>query len=276
MAVKINNNSYSGFFLNGEAINTIYLNGNQVFSKEEPQPSFDPLKDSKYFVVKFTRKINPFAFGTSLTVTKTGSPGSLSYRQNGIWKLIGDTTTINFQNVGEYILFKGNLNNSTISNTYIFSTTNAEIEIGGCLMALSKNAEIDNTNNNIGTTRFRRLFYNCTGLTSAEYLKMADDCYDYCYSQMFSGCSNLTKAPLLSATTLAGSCYSSMFASCSSLTSLTVGFTSIAGVSNTTRSWLNNVTTDGVCYCPSDATYSANDIFLPSTWTLSKTLSPSN
>lgn len=40
MAVKINNNSYSGFFLNREALTAIYLNGNKVFSSEvgdEPQ-----------------------------------------------------------------------------------------------------------------------------------------------------------------------------------------------------------------------------------------------
>ena len=260
-------------------------------------PSYDPLKDSKYFVVKFTKKINPSEVDNSLRVTKKGSPGSLSYRQNGIWTEIDDTTTINFQNVGEYILFKGNITNTT-SNSYYFSTTNAEIEIGGCLMALNKNAEIDNTNNTIGNASFRRMFLSCSGLTSAEYLKMADDCYSNCYYQMFNsctslttapqlpsttlatscyygmflGCSNLTKAPLLPATTLANTCYISMFSRCSSLTSLTVGFTSIAGVSNSIRSWLSNVTTDGILYCPSDADYSASDLDLPSTWTLSKTL----
>lgn len=39
MAIKINNNSYSGFFLNGEAINTIYLNGNQVFGNGGSEPT---------------------------------------------------------------------------------------------------------------------------------------------------------------------------------------------------------------------------------------------
>jgi hypothetical protein len=71
---------------------------------------------------------------------------------------------------------------------------------------------------------------------------------------------------------LTNTCYYQMFSYCSSLTSLTVEFTSIAGVANPISGWLRDITTDGVLYCPSDATYSASDIELPSTWTLSKTL----
>ena len=42
---------------------------------------------------------------------------------------------------------------------------------------------------------------------------------DYCYANMFRGCTSLTTAPALPATTLAGSCYESMFYNCTSLTS---------------------------------------------------------
>ena len=37
---------------------------------------------------------------------------------------------------------------------------------------------------------------------------------------MFNGCNNLTQAPALPATTLAGDCYSSMFYSCDKVTEL--------------------------------------------------------
>ena len=37
------------------------------------------------------------------------------------------------------------------------------------------------------------------------------DVPEYCYSDMFSGCSSLTQAPALPATTLAVGCYNSMF-----------------------------------------------------------------
>ena len=40
----------------------------------------------------------------------------------------------------------------------------------------------------------------------------------FCYSQMFSGCTSLTQAPELPATTLAKSCYFSMFSNCTALT----------------------------------------------------------
>lgn len=40
---------------------------------------------------------------------------------------------------------------------------------------------------------------------------------NYCYYNMFSGCTSLTQAPALPATTLAGSCYYNMFRNCSSL-----------------------------------------------------------
>ena len=40
----------------------------------------------------------------------------------------------------------------------------------------------------------------------------------YCYSYMFSGCTKLTQAPALTATTLAYYCYVGMFQYCTSLT----------------------------------------------------------
>jgi hypothetical protein len=41
---------------------------------------------------------------------------------------------------------------------------------------------------------------------------------DYCYQLMFHGCSSLTQAPELPATTLSIGCYNYMFMSCTSLT----------------------------------------------------------
>ena len=41
-----------------------------------------------------------------------------------------------------------------------------------------------------------------------------------CYSNMFSGCTELTTIPDLPATTLADSCYNSMFRGCTSLTTI--------------------------------------------------------
>ena len=43
---------------------------------------------------------------------------------------------------------------------------------------------------------------------------------NYCYSHMFQGCTSLTSAPALPATTLADGCYRGMFWSCTSLTTV--------------------------------------------------------
>ena len=61
------------------------------------------------------------------------------------------------------------------------------------------------------------MFSGCTSLTQAPALP-ATTLADSCYSGMFSGCSSLTQAPDLPATTLAGNCYSGMFSGCTSLT----------------------------------------------------------
>lgn len=67
--------------------------------------------------------------------------------------------------------------------------------------------------------QFRLLFTNNVALLSAENLILpATTLTDYCYSNMFEGCTNLTTAPQLPATTLANNCYDSMFWNCSNLT----------------------------------------------------------
>ena len=192
---------------------------------------------------------------------------------------------------------KGDVNNTTSSYVYFHTGLSDNIDIGGCIMALNQNAEITSTSLNqlTNTYTFYRLFDECEGLVSAEHLTMADNTTSYCYNSMFRGCTSLTTAPslpattlasycymgmfqnctslviapALSATTLASSCYTWMFDNCTALTSLTVYFTSIS--SGNISKWFNNVDTVGTLYCPTMATYSESDLSLPSGWTISKT-----
>ena len=62
------------------------------------------------------------------------------------------------------------------------------------------------------------LFNGCTSLTTAPELP-ATTLAIQCYQSMFNGCTSLTQAPELPATTLARSCYSGMLSGCTSLTS---------------------------------------------------------
>ena len=252
-----------------------------------------PISDSKYFVIQALT-------GTTVSLNTTGSPtGSISYRKNGTgsWTTLSSGVSLTKD---DYLELKGNYATNNYFSDYVtFSaSTPSSIIIGGYLAALQNNAEIDSSNNTISSP-FSYLFSGCTGLVSAEYLNLPSNtvyctyygCFYGCtnlvtppsvlpettlktadYRQMFYNCSNLETTPVISATTLDSDCFRSMFYNCSKITSLTVYFTSPPSVSSMVRDWLRNNTTAGICYCPSSATYSASDINLPSTWTLSKTL----
>ena len=60
------------------------------------------------------------------------------------------------------------------------------------------------------------MFKGCTSLTTAPELP-ATTLADYCYNSMFYGCTSLTTAPQLPATTLADYCYRNMFYDCTHL-----------------------------------------------------------
>ena len=64
---------------------------------------------------------------------------------------------------------------------------------------------------------YTNMFSGCTSLVNAPELPATTLVYN-CYSGMFYGCTNLTTAPELHATTLASSCYSGMFSGCTNLT----------------------------------------------------------
>ena len=64
---------------------------------------------------------------------------------------------------------------------------------------------------------FYSLFNGCTSLTTAPALP-ATTLSDSCYKEMFYGCTALTNAPALPAETLADRCYYPMFYRCTSLT----------------------------------------------------------
>ena len=64
---------------------------------------------------------------------------------------------------------------------------------------------------------YSNMFQGCTALTQAPSLP-ATTLANYCYHCMFMGCTALTQAPSLPATTLANYCYSNMFQGCTSLT----------------------------------------------------------
>lgn len=70
----------------------------------------------------------------------------------------------------------------------------------------------------MGNNCYHSMFSGCTSLTSAPTLP-ATTLTNNCYYRMFDGCTSLASAPALPATTLAPGCYNGMFHDCTSLAS---------------------------------------------------------
>ena len=88
---------------------------------------------------------------------------------------------------------------------------------------------------------------------------------------MFQGCTSLTRAPELPATTLASNCYRWMFLDCSSLNKIKAMFTTTPGASYT-RDWLSGVASSGTFVANSTATWtssiSRSSSTVPEGWTI--------
>lgn len=67
---------------------------------------------------------------------------------------------------------------------------------------------------------YANMFEGCTTLTNAPSMLSATSVSSYGYTSMFKGCTSLTEPPQLGGTTLAGYAYSSMFEGCTSLSKL--------------------------------------------------------
>ena len=95
----------------------------------------------------------------------------------------------------------------------------------------------------LATNCYASMFYGCTSLTAAPALP-ATTLANSCYEMMFDGCTSLASAPALPATTLAEGCYWGMFWDCTSLSAITCLATDISAT-NCTYNWVNNVAASG-------------------------------
>lgn len=156
-----------------------------------------------------------------MTTNENYTISGLQYSvKNGKWQDVVANTEVTFG--GEYgdLRLRGTNPNGT-ANGYrtcstITFTKDAPVACTGDIRTL-----LDwNNYNKVEThyAKFCHLFSGCSVLTSAPELPattLAEDCYE----RMFEGCTNLTTAPKLPAETLAEQCYEGMFMNCSNLTS---------------------------------------------------------
>ena len=149
--------------------------------------------------------------------------GTLEYfSSNRTWTTWDGTTTLSsVDNDGEYVLYLRGTGNTVITGNdqnYRWVLTGSNIACIGNIENLLDYATIESGNHpTMADYCYTDMFSGCTSLTQAPALP-ATTLPRECYSNMFKGCTNLTQAPALPATTLANYCYYNMFSGCTSLT----------------------------------------------------------
>ena len=189
--------------------NNVTLIGNissVLCSRPEPEPE-------PYDGLLFTAQ----EANSSVTLNKVGSPTELQleYRTNTNveWQNYTLGTTITLANIDDWVEMRNLGLQATIARGHQFVMTGKIAASGNIQYLLDKTGELLS----VSKSCYERMFFGCTSLTTAPKLP-ATTLADSCYSGMFDGCSSLTTAPKLPATTLANSCYNGMFQGCTSLT----------------------------------------------------------
>ena len=170
-----------------------------------------------------------FSSPNSFTLKVNGATkhwdGTLEYfDSNKTWTTWDGTTTLSsVDNDGEHVLYLRGTGNTQITGFYqiprfSWVLTGSDIKCVGNIENLLDYATVaSGVHPTMATWCYHYMFKGCTSLTQAPELP-ATTLAGYCYSSMFYGCTSLTQAPALPATTLANYCYLDMFYGCKSLT----------------------------------------------------------
>ena len=149
---------------------------------------------------------------------KSKTSPDIKYSLNG-----GDWTQWDYSaitlNIGDTVRMKGNNINgfNTSDSSYNQFQMTGKIGASGNIMSLLYEDDYEGKLTIPCDYCFCRMFLGCTALTTAPELP-ATTLVGGCYIGMFSNCTSLTVAPKLPATTLAIGCYQVMFSGCSTLT----------------------------------------------------------
>ena len=173
---------------------------------------------SAYGGLRFTAK----AANSSVQLTAVGSAPAVTLVKSfdGVnWEDYAVGEVIELPSIGDSVyLAAGEGGNETFGSStsnYHKFVINGLVAASGDITSLRR---FDLIQTPFANYCYYSMFNGCTGLTSAPELP-ATTLAQYCYNRMFYGCTGLTSAPELPATTLAGSCYHLMFQGCTGLTS---------------------------------------------------------
>lgn len=204
---------------NGQTVDSVYYGSTLIW------PIHDYSQD--YFTLEVVGAQSSFRFHPVYDPT-TGT--SINYNMeysldNGVtWNNMPDQDYTPLLTTGEKIICRGIYipSSPTSSNIHNFGTFSAtgDYKVYGNIMSLIYG---DNFVGKYDLTekscRFTWLFHENSTLIDAKDLVLpATTLTDYCYHEIFAGCTNLVNTPSLPATTLEFACYNGMFYNCTSLT----------------------------------------------------------
>ena len=166
---------------------------------------------------------SPNSFTLTVGDTTKHWDGTLEYfNSNKIWSTWDGTTALSsIDNDGEHVLYLRGTGNTVITGNspdYKWVLTGSNIACAGNIENLLDYTTVESGSHpTMAPYCYFGMFYGCTSLTQAPALP-ATTLAEGCYAGMFFGCTGLTQAPALPATTLADHCYDSMFYGCTGLT----------------------------------------------------------
>ena len=158
--------------------------------------------------ITFTGETSDF----TLKATNKAWDGTVEYSTNHNTWTVWDGSEISSS--GKKLYLRGS------GNTKFFTSNGAKFVLSAraaCSGNIQTLLEYSNPPTSIPTSYcYGAMFSGCTSLTKAPALP-ATTLAEGCYAHMFDGCTSLTAAPELPSTTLASFCYGGMFNGCSSL-----------------------------------------------------------
>ena len=148
--------------------------------------------------------------------------GKLEYTNGSEWKTWDGSEITSGKNGSNHCIYLRGEGNSKItgvnSSSAKWSIVGTNIACNGDIDLLLDYSTVKSGNRPaMANYCYSFMFYGCTSLTAAPSLP-ATTLADRCYYSMFYGCTSLTAAPSLPATTLTDRCYYFMFRDCTSLT----------------------------------------------------------
>lgn len=157
--------------------------------------------------------------------------------------------------------------NQNYYHNHLMENTDVEFTVTGNIMSLIQSSGFENLDT-VPTDAFTELFYG-SNVTDASGLKLnSNNLGEYCYCDMFRGCTKLTKTPTLPAHSANTLSYSGMFYGCSSLNTIRCYALDNSNNPFNYDNWTYNVPATGTFYKRSGSSWNSGTSGIPSGWTV--------